>query len=67
MTNRHPLDLRKTPEELEAEGIVHPGEMPMDGTSDEILAWMEAHAKTMRDADQTYRDAVHAYVSSTEG
>jgi hypothetical protein len=64
---RHPLDLRKTPEELAAEGIVDPGPYPLDSTDEELDVWLKAHAKTLKKVTQEYLDASYAYVSSSEG
>jgi hypothetical protein len=67
MTTRHILDLRKTPEELEAEGIVDPGPFPLEGTTEEIWAWMNAHAKTMHDPTPEYHEAAQAAMAEGGG
>ena len=67
MTNRpNPRDLRKSKEQLDAEGWVDPGPYPLGASSEVKDAWMKQHNKMWLPVDDAYIEAVQAAMSNAE-
>lgn len=65
MTQRpNPMDLRKSQEQLNAEGYVDPGPYPVYGTSAAKQAWVVQYNKSWLPVDDEYREAVQAAMSN---
>lgn len=68
MTKRpNPMDLRKSQEQLDAEGFVDPGPLPLEATTEEWLAWMRQDNKRWHPVTDEYREHMQAVMSGADG